>query len=140
MKKIFLLVSVSVMSFSNYCFAQNYFSLLTNGNSKTWQLTDMYINTERFIENESTCIYQITLTFTVDGTYTKTTPCSTAITKGEKGAFSIVSDSLIINNFAFKIVNLTTSSGLDLTYKTIVTGPKQAVDVPVKQHFEAIQP
>jgi hypothetical protein len=136
MKKIILLTSISVMSFiSNYCLAQDYVGLLTDGNSKTWLLTDLYIGNERSVDTESSCFYQISIKFNSSGSFTSTIPCA-ATDPISTGTFNVVSDTLRYSNYAVKITSIT-ADYFETYYLSDVTGVDSLKHVAIIQKYRA---
>lgn len=136
MKKLIFLASVFVMGFiSNSCFAQDYKGLLTNNSSKTWRLTDLLIAGKEFVDTDSTCVYQLSITFKADNTYVKTIPC--AITTPTKtGVFSIASDSLTIEGYSVKITNITANQ-FETSYLSGISGRDSTKTVVIVQQYQS---
>jgi hypothetical protein len=106
MKRFFYITTLVVIICSPLAtIAQSNQSLLTNNSSKKWRLADMYINNHRIDDSDSTCIYEVTITFNTNGTYIKATPCSlTDINK--YGTYTINDSALTIDNFSYKLVGI----------------------------------
>lgn len=135
MQKKIIIASLFVLSFSgNFCFAQNYLNLLTNGSSKTWQLTGLNIAGKDFVDSDSTCVYQITINYNYNGTYIRNTPCS--VTPIKQSVFSIVSDSLLFDGIAVKI-NSITDEQFETSYLSTVYGSNPLQQAVITQKYEA---
>ncbi len=87
-----------------------------------------------FIDNDSTCAYQISVTYNTTGNYTQTTPCSTT-TPVENGVFSIVSDSLTFNEYTVKIISITKTQ-FETLYLSTIDGTDPIKQVEVIQRFK----
>jgi hypothetical protein len=137
MKKIIFLIGIFVIGFvSSSCFAQDYRSLLTNNNSKTWRLTNLMIGGKQFVDTDSTCVYQLSVTFKADSsTYLKTIPCATG-TPTEKGVFSIVSDSLTFSRYTVKITNITANQ-FETSYLSGISGKDSTKTVVIVQQYQS---
>ena len=145
MTKIFFSALFVLGLLGNYTYAQSVEqtnqTLLTNGASKIWRLTDVIINGDRLTDTDSTCFYQMKYTFNANGTMTTDIPCATenslsrlaALPPGSD-AFSLSANTLTFNGFTVTITNIT-SGYFETLYMATVSGTDPLVQIPIVQKY-----